>query len=459
MQPLLAIAWLTLKSAVRFRLFQVLAVLLLGAVIGLPLVIKDDGTARGFIQIMLTYNLGLITVLLGLATLWLSCGTLARDIAECQAQMLDVKPVARWQVWLGKWLGIMALNALLLALSGSALFFLLIWRANGLPTQPVDQRAILFNEVLVARGSAREPPPDLERDVERVLEKKPREMSLEGVNLELLRRQLRADIKAQHEVVPPNFLRRWTVDLGPVKHSLRGQTLYLRVKFYAAQKSATGTYDTVWEAGPPDRPRSQLTLRLAAETFHELQVPTALLDEQGRLNVECSNRSQTALVFPLEDGLEVLYREGGFGLNFVRGLLIVFCWLGLLASLGLASASGLSFPVAAFFSLSVLLIVLSSGTLAGVIQQGSIMDVNHETGERGSSWVDWVVLPAFKALLKVINLVQGFSPIDALSTGRSITWGQLGLAFTQILVLMSGLIGAIGITIFNRRELATAQGT
>ena len=40
MQPLLAIAWLTLKSAVRFRLFQVLAVLLLGAVI-------EDQKCRG----------------------------------------------------------------------------------------------------------------------------------------------------------------------------------------------------------------------------------------------------------------------------------------------------------------------------------------------------------------------------------------------------------------------------
>ena len=50
------------------------------AVIGLPVLIKDDGTARGFTQILLTYTLGAITALLGLSTLWLACGTLARDI-------------------------------------------------------------------------------------------------------------------------------------------------------------------------------------------------------------------------------------------------------------------------------------------------------------------------------------------------------------------------------------------
>src|SRR5512137_810484 len=118
MQPLLAIAWLTLKAAFRFRLFLVVAVLLLGAVVGLPLLIKDDGTARGFTQILLTYTLSTITALLGLSTLWLACGTLARDIEECQIQVLAVKPVARWQIWLGKWLGLMLLNAALLSLSG-----------------------------------------------------------------------------------------------------------------------------------------------------------------------------------------------------------------------------------------------------------------------------------------------------------------------------------------------------
>jgi succinylglutamic semialdehyde dehydrogenase len=59
----------------------------------------------------------------------------------------------------------------------------------------------------------------------------------------------------------------------------------------------------------------------------------------------------------------------------------------------------------------------------------------------------------------VINLVQGFSPIDSLSTGRSVTWGHLGLAVTQIVMLLGGIFSAIGIITFTRRELATAQGT
>jgi hypothetical protein len=73
--------------------------------------------------------------------------------------------------------------------------------------------------------------------------------------------------------------------------------------------------------------------------------------------------------------------------------------------------------------------------------------------------VDVLVVPTFRAVLKVIRLAMDFSPVDALSTGRSVTWTQLGLAFGQIVLLMSGLAGLVGIFLFSRRELAAAQGT
>jgi hypothetical protein len=175
--------------------------------------------------------------------------------------------------------------------------------------------------------------------------------------------------------------------------------------------------------------------------------------------VQFVNSNETTLLFPLGDGFEVLYREGGFGPNFVRGLAIIFCWMALLATVGLSASSLLSFPVAAFVSLGMLAITLASGTMANAVSEGTIADYNAEKGTKGHSALDYVVIPTFKAVLKVINLARGFSPVDSLSTGRSISWGQLGLAATQIILLLSGSIGLIGIVSFTRRELATAQGT
>jgi hypothetical protein len=160
----------------------------------------------------------------------------------------------------------------------------------------------------------------------------------------------------------------------------------------------------------------------------------------------------------MEEGMELLYPESTFPINFARGLTIIFCWLALLASIGLAAASFLSFPVAAFVSLAVLFIGLSSGTVSTVVEQGTITGYDPAKGGYGHTLVDYVVVPVFHGALWVINLVQGFSPIDSLSSGRSITWTQLGLAITQIVLLLSGFFCVVGILLFARRELATAQG-
>ena len=460
MQRLLAITWLTWKAAFRFKLFLVVAVLLLVSVVGLPLLIKDDGTARGFTQILLTYTLSTVSGLLGLSTLWLACGTLARDIEECQMQVVAVKPIARWQIWVGKWLGIMSLNAVLLGLAGVSIFCLLQWRASRLPP---DLQKVLHNEVLVARGSAKPPNVDKEIDAatERALQDRLAKVRVDRADLTEVRKQIREQVKADYQLVPPGYTKRWQIDLGLAKNYLRDRPLYLRIKFNTADKSPTGTFGGLFAVGVPGKTplwRSEV-MSLAPDTFHEFATDPNLFEENGMLTVQFFNGNETALLFPLDDGIEVLYREGGFGLNFVRGLGIIFCWMSLLAALGLASASFLSFPVAAFCSLGALALVFASGTMSNAVSEGTIANYDAEKGTKGWSPADVVVIPTFRAVLKVISLARDFSPIDSLSTGRSVTWEQLSLAFAQVVLLLSGVLALFGIFVFNRRELATAQGT
>jgi hypothetical protein len=462
MQRLFAIAWLTWKAALRFRLFLVIAVLLLVSVIALPLLVKDDGTAQGFTQILLTYTLTVITGLLGLSTLWLSCGTLARDIEECQMQVVATKPIGRWQIWLGKWLGIMLLNAALLALSGACVYGLLFWRAARLPAA---EQTVLREQVLVARGSAKPQSygAAIDAETERILQERLKtnpELS-HSADLAVVRTQIHEQAMAQYQVVPPGYSREWRIDLGFAKNFLHDKPLQLRVKFNTAERNMSGTYPSLWQVGVPDETQlwqTQEPMKLAADTFHEFQIPPNLFDSKGVLTIIFVNPNSTSLLFPLEDGMEVLYPEGGFALNFARGLGIIFCWMALLAALGLSAASFLSFPVAAFFSMAVLVIGLSSGTLAGAVAAGTVVGGNGETGVMGHSLADAVLIPLFKGFLVVITLVNNFSPIDSLSSGRSISWTELGAAFGQIVLFLGGIVAVIGIGLFNRRELAAAQG-
>ncbi|MDE3065989.1 MAG: hypothetical protein KGJ60_00415 [Verrucomicrobiota bacterium] len=458
MQRTLAIAGLTWKAALRFRLFLVVAVLLLASVVALPLLLKDDGTARGFTQILITYTLSVISALLGLSTLWLSCGTLARDVEECQIQVVVTKPVARWQIWLGKWLGIVTLDAALLALSGGGVYGLLQWRAHSLPAA---EREILRTQVLVARGSAKpqNPEAEIEAQTRQIfqarLKQNPKLANLSNADKMAALKAIRDEVQAELQDVPPAYQRRWRIDLGLEKNFLRGKPLQLRVKFNAASKSPSGTFVGLWQVGVPGTAnvwRSE-PMSLAPDTYHEFQIPADLFDQDGVLTVQFVNANDTTLLFPIKDGMEVLYPEGGFALNYARGLGIIFCWMALLAAIGLMAASFLSFPVAAFFSLALLVVVASSGTLAEAVSNGT---VGIAGAEGGHSAADAVLLPAFRGILAVVGLVKNFSPIDSLSGGRSIPWSDLVSAFGQIVLLLGGIIALIGIVLFSRRELATA---
>jgi hypothetical protein len=457
-QKILAITWLTWKAALRFRLFAVVAALLVLAVVGLPLIVQDDGTARGFAQIILTYTLSAITVLLGFSTLWLSCGALARDIEECQIQVVATKPIARWQIWLGKWLGIASLNAVLLALAGGCIYGLLEWRATKLPLM---ERAELRQQLLVARGAATEADKtaEIDAETEQVLQNRLKSNPGVAADINEVRNQIREQVKSDSQLVPPGYYRIWNIDLGSAKGYIRDKPLQLRIKFESADHSPNGTFVGLWEIGNPDSTNYVLLPpmpSMAPDTFHEFTIPPNLFSDKGVLTIVFVNQNDMSLLFPLEDGMQVLFPEGSFTVNFIRALGIIFCWLILLSAIGLMAASFLSFPVAAFFSLTLLVVALSSSTLAETVDLGSVTTGSTPTAATRSV-TDTLFIPIFKGMLGVLNLVEKFSPIDALSSGRSVPWSELGAAFGQIVVLFGGTFAIIGMILFSRRELAAAQ--
>ena len=458
LRPLLAVAGLTLKAAFRFKLVLVLLGLLLAAVVALPGMIKHDGSAQGFTQILITYTLSAITALLGFATLWLACGSLAREVEDFTMQLVCTKPVARWQIWLGKWLGIMVLNIALLAVSGFTVYMLLLARSRGLGP---EQQQVLREEVLVARKSAKEAPPQIESQVEQLFQERIRQQAVASMDRDFVRKQVREQLKASLQYVRPGQGRRWVLDLGgDAATRLKDQTLFARVKFYTPDYAGMGAaFDFGWEVGPPEgHQRQRFMNNLAPESYISFPLEPGHIGADGKLTIDAFNLSEKPVLFPLEDGFEVLYREGGFGLNFARGLGIIGCWLGLLAAVGLFAASKLQFNVAAFVSLSILVVGLSSGTLKQVVEQGGVIGVGTEEGVvTKDSLINRGSVVVYGGMRWVIDQITGFNPVDSLSTGRSITWTQLGTAFAVVVVLTGGAFAGAGIFIFTRRELAAPQ--
>ena len=114
-RAVLAIARLTLREALRSRIVLLFGLLLAAVVVGLPAILKGDGTPAGLVRMTLGYTLGTAFGLIALATLWTGCALVSGDIATRTLELTRAKPVPAWRLWLGKWLGLLLLDILFLA--------------------------------------------------------------------------------------------------------------------------------------------------------------------------------------------------------------------------------------------------------------------------------------------------------------------------------------------------------
>jgi len=515
-----AIAKQTFKAAVRYRFVVAMAITLLVIVFGLPMMVKSDGTAKGMVQLVLTYTLGVTTALLGIASLWMGCGTLAREIEDNVMQMVAVKPIARWQIWFGKWLGIMLLNATLLLPTGLAIFFLIEAQANSSELSKEEQ-AKLRNEVLVSRSVVKNPEPEFTlvrarayaycklialgktdtqytpqeqnlrmsvtpaehilslrgNDYTRMIEEAQNSSSKERLSqlnteLETLEHQAKEVARGTQEVIVPGEYREWVFQIDPkLVGEINKRPIYLRYKFNAGDEYDPKSHLCKWVVGhgtgkrwPPNEQFKTLTV--GSNVFHELEINLtggAVPDQGpnlGKVVVHFINHTDNPIVFQLGDGPSILYHDGGFGVNLARGLLIIYFWLGLISAIGLMASSFLSFPVATFMSIGILLISASTGTLEQIIEEEGISGINHETGRKDQSTaVDKLAINMSKAILWLTDLVWGYSPVDNLSSGKTITWNSLLIAFVGIILIMAGLVSALGAFMFQRKELALPNPT
>lgn len=448
------VARLTIRSALGYRLVSTVLMILAGLLLGLPVLIKHNGTAEMLTQVVLSYSLNLIILFLGLITVWLSCSALAKEIREGQMQMVAVKPITRWQIWLGKWLGITVINTVLLLLSGIAVLGLLY---SGSTHLSQDQRQVLREKVLVARGALSEPAPDLSAEVERIFQERLQRDQVADLDRDYVREKIEEEVWALNQIVTPNHLRRWEIDFG-WRHRLVDDTpLHLRIKFYAAQVAESAHYPTLWIVGDPNTGMFwRQELDLSPASFHEIAIPPGLISSDGILRIECRNYTAASLIFPVDEDLEVLFPEGTFVLNFARSLAVILLWLALLTALGLAAASILSFPVATFLVFGLLAVVFSGNLLTSIVTEKTVSAIDEHTGQATWTQLDWLLVPAFQAVLDVVETLQSVSPIESLANGRTISVEALAQLFLKLALMMGVPVAGVGMFLFHRNELATS---
>ncbi len=456
MGQVFTIAVLMVRSAVRSRFLLVFFLSLVSVVGLLPFVIEHDGTAKMFTQVMMTYTLSVLTALLCGATVWLACGAISREVSECQLQVLMTKPVTRLQVWLGKWTGLAMINGTLLGSLGAGIYGMLIWHSGSLSP---EQQHVLRSEILVARGVVREPVTDRTAAIERELQTRMKSEGSQKLDPVALRKAIAEAIRHREELVPPNRMRTWKIPLGSLAETVRDKPLHLRVKFQSADPNADqGEYKLHWVIGNKERGFWQSHRSMATGVYQEIEIPPNYFDSKGEMYIEARNYNNMTLRFSLDDGLIVLYPESGFGVNYFKGLAVIYSWLLAIGALGLAASGFLSFAVATFLTITLLIVFMSGGLLSEIIREGTVGAVNHETGESSTRVFDPVIVPVFQILGGVVSMARGVAPINSLSSGEHITWTAFLTTFIRMVFFLGGSVAAVGIYVFSKRELALVTG-
>ncbi|HEX9371017.1 MAG TPA: ABC transporter permease subunit, partial [Roseiflexaceae bacterium] len=160
MNTIATITWLTFHEARRRRM--VLAALGLGGVflllyaIGLALIdrnLKEHPPSA--MQLRFGYNLllmaGLYVIhfLTIMLAIFASVDTISGEIGSHTIQAIVTKPVRRWQVVLGKWLGYAAMMMLYLGLLGGGIMLIVYLLVGYVPPNPLAGLLLLILEALV----------------------------------------------------------------------------------------------------------------------------------------------------------------------------------------------------------------------------------------------------------------------------------------------------------------------
>ncbi len=478
-RPLLGIARTLVDEAVRMRIALVFIVVIMLLVPVMPYLNDPRELLKYRIGAFLSWSMWVTAIALSLMTIFLACGTICSEIRDRQIYLTLSKPVSRWQYLMGKWVGIMLLNMLLLAVAGGGVYTFSRMMQQMRENDPADRRAIL-DEVLVARVSILPSMPDgmtlkdmIARRFRNIRDQRPDRTPLKWTENQIIEAKTR-ELNAWHTVGRNG--RQTYVFRGLSQAKETANTVQLRLKTAANIRPDSQKVQFNMRVNGKPYPVNELVI----DVVHTLPIDTYLIDDRGQLEIVISNDfegsggplgQETDISFTPDEGFQLLYRYGGFGPNLARSMVVLWFQLGFLAIVGLVAGTCLGFPVASLLTLVIYIAAVTSGYLDESISAYAPVYAEDKMlwdqlmGYPKSLWMnikDMKLWEAAKVLIRlagelIMALVPSFSyynPIPLVADGRVVEPSLVGKAALMIGVVWTGVIGFLGQFIFRQRELA-----
>lgn len=158
--PVFGVARTLIDEAIRIKVALIFIVTLFLIVPLLPTLQDPNLRLQYQVQTFLSWSLMAVFTLLGLMTVFLACATICNEIDRRQIFLTMTKPVGRMQYLVGKWLGIVLLNLLLVVVLSCGIYvFARMLQATGTPRDSEDWVALNW-QVLTARRTVFPRPED-----------------------------------------------------------------------------------------------------------------------------------------------------------------------------------------------------------------------------------------------------------------------------------------------------------
>lgn len=426
---------LGLRAPWRSRLVAALLVLLAATVLVLPAHLHSDGTPAGELRMLLTWTLGPAMALLAAASLWAGCAAISPEVWDRRYASAAVTPARPFEAWLGRWLGLVAIDAALLA---AVLLGIGAQVAARVPAAATAVRARLVAD-----------PASPEEEAQRIYRAVFPEGAPAGREEDVLA-SIRRDLAGEAYLpVAPGQARGWRFllpDPAPEEAELRFQFM----SSYGSLQGAKGSLSVTADG----RAVALVPVSNDDPGLVSVALPAGALRGAKRLSAEFRNGESAdggaSVLLRQSDSLRVLVPAGGLPANLARAFLALLAPLALLAALGVALGCAFSFPVAAFLATAVVTMALASG--GAVFREADAEDAHSHGPARVETRLDRAArrfsLGASAVLREATAPIGRAETLDRLGDGIAVDARAAALALLLdglALPLLLGLLGGLAL--------------
>jgi len=453
MRSIWAVATNTIKQALRMKIAAVFIVLLVVLLPVMGVSITGDGTLKGRLQTFVSYGLSLTSLLLCLLTIIVSVYSLTNDIKQKQIYTVLTKPIRRFQLLLGKLLGVILVDAALLVFFSAIMYAIIIYMPkffNASEAEYLQAR----NEFHTARAALTPPQIDVTKEVLDTYNKLEKKGQLEQLFRGLSRKKIISELTSR------KLLEKRAVEVGHdllwkfnnVKPLDPNESFFIRFKYDVAVNPPDLQVYGKWIVGDDrqikygteiETPIYTFQRKDLIRTFYEIEVPADAVAEDGYLAVGFLNvpLNNTVVIFPLEDGLKLLYKADTFTGNFLRAVLLILFRLIFLACLGILVSTFLSFPVAVLLCL----VVFFTATISGFILESFDL-----LSENIGSVYSYTIRP----VIALLPQFDKFNPTKFLVSAQLLSWPLLAKVVGLMVCIKAVFLFLLASLIFSFREIA-----